>query len=153
MRKVLLTLSMFVVGLVQAANFSFVVWTNAGEQIAYDLDVRPKLTDSADMLILSTNETTVEYPKADVAKFTLQSRQSKLEHNAIENNPIQQMGERILLNGCQVGTLVRICDINGRVLFLESVDNTGAMEISLAEYPKGLYIISVNKFTYKIIKK
>lgn len=153
MRKVLLTLSMLIVGIVQAANFSFVVWTNDGEQIAYDLDVRPKLSYRADMLILSTIDETVEYPKTGIAKFTLQSKQSQLECNVIENNPITQVGGRIFLNGCQSGTLVRICDINGRVLFIKSIDDTGTMEISLTEYPKGIYIISVNKFTYKIIKK
>jgi len=89
----------------------------------------------------------------DVVKFTLQSEQSNIESSVLETNPINQVGDRILISDCKAGSIVRISDINGRLFFLESVDSSGSMEISLAEYAQGIYLISVNTFTYKIIKK
>lgn len=152
MQKILLLCTLFFSSvIIHASNFEFVVWTKAGDQIVYALNVKPKIINTSEILVLSTTETSVEYHKSAVAKFTLNSNPCNLEDNIIKNN-ICQLNDRILLKDCQAGTIVKICDISGKPHFCQVIYDPGNLEIPISEYNKGIYIISINTFTYKFIK-
>lgn len=153
MQKILLLCTLFFSSvIIHASNFEFVVWTKSGEQITYKLNTKPKITNAIDALILSTTESVIEYPKSHISKFTLKSGFSNIDCN-IKSDVITQFQNHILLTNLQPGATVRVSDFNGRILFCQIVYESEAFEIPISEFPKGIYIISVNTLTYKFIKK
>ena len=102
---------------------------------------KPVVTYKGDVLILTTESTTVEYPLADLQKFTFEETADAVE--SVRMN--QPTGD---------GT-VRIYNVSGTLMrTIQPSENDGSdAKFSTQDLPAGIYIIKQGTQTYKIRKK
>lgn len=168
MRKILqkflyLMLIAFIISIAQTTEaqesttqYNFVVWIKSGETFSYPLADYPKVTQSTSSLILTTAKTEVEYSKNDVWKFTMEklsSGESTINSTVIDNASITQCGDIIYISNCKVGTEVRVYSVSGILCNTQNVSENGDLTINLNNLNRGIYIISTESITYKIIKQ
>ena len=135
-----------------AEEYNFVVWTKSGEQINYPISEKSKLTHNDDNFIVTTSTTTVEYPKADIKKFTLLIPDG-VDNIENSNTNLFQQDNSLILSGFRNGSVVKIFNINGQLLTTEIINNEDAYIIDLSTLDKGIYIVSTESITYKIIRQ
>ena len=135
-----------------AEEYSFVVWTKSGEQINFPLSEKPKLTHNDNNFIVTTPTTTVEYSKADINKFTLLIPDG-VDNIENSNANLFQQNNSLILSGFKLGSIVKIFNINGQLLIAETINNEDTYIIDLSPLNKGIYIVSTESITYKIIRQ
>lgn len=170
MKKILpqllhLMLIAFIISIAQSAEaqtedtdtrYSFVVWTNSGETFSYPLSERPKVTQTTSSLVLTTTQTEVEYPKDDVWKFTLQEIEDieTLNVNIFnDNHSIFQRNNIVCISNLRPGAVVCVHSVSGILHSSHEISEIGSLTIDLSGFSSGIYILSTENITYKIIKR
>lgn len=142
--------------IVPTPEYNLIVWTYAGETFCHLLSERPKVTQTTSSLVLTTTKTEVEYSKDDVWKFTLQDLSAEavgIENIKTDNAEITQCDNVVYLSNCQAGSEVRIYSVSGVLYYSQKVSEDGTLAIDLGNLNSGVYIISTESITYKIIKR
>lgn len=151
-RHLLLTAFMIFSLTAIAEKYNFVVWTKSGEKIDFPISEKPKLTHSDNGFVLSTPIATIEYPKHDIKKFTLEiNNPGGIEDVTMTNSNISQQNNTLFLSGFRIGSIVRIFNIDGQLLTSETILDNEVFTLDLSNLNKGIYIISTESITYKII--
>lgn len=133
--------------------YRLLVWMDSGAKSAYALSTKPKITYDGTCLIVSTTAATVEYPAEDVWKFTLDKIEiSGIEETLIEVPTMRIVGDVVSFTGCRPGSVVRMFNVGGQSLATEKADTDGALQLNISHLPHGIYILSTESITYKIIK-
>lgn len=153
-KKYLLTTALFLASITAfAEQYVFVVWTDAGEQISYPLSDKPKVTQNDDVLVVTTTDTSVEYPKSDVEKFTL-AFQTVTNVEEIEiNSSIRHTRECIEMANCRAGSIVTMYSTSGQLIRSYTVADDGTLSIDISALESGIYILSNENITYKLLKQ
>ena len=137
--------------------FRFYVWLRNGAIHGYDLEERPLVTLGETEFTLTTNRMTMTYQAMDILRFTLQDE--------VPNDPSSVIPATKTLNNVQFreGTLlisddvphavVRIYDMDGRIIQATKTDGEGNLSLSLVSLRSGIYIISTDRTTIKIQKQ
>ena len=122
-------------------SVQLVVHAKSGGEVSYALSEKPVVTYKGDVLILTTESTTVEYPLADLQKLTFEETADAVESVSMN----QPRGD---------GT-VRIYNVSGALLrTIQPSENDGSdTKFSTQDLPAGIYIIKQGTQTYKIRKK
>ena len=122
-------------------SVQLVVHAKSGGEVSYALSEKPVVTYKGDVLVLTTESTTVEYPLADLQKFTFEETADAVESVSMN----QPKGD---------GT-VRIYNVSGILLrTIQPSENGGSdARFSTQDLPAGIYIIKQGTQTYKIRKK
>ena len=137
-----------------AADDYFVVWTKSGEQISFPVSKKPIVTYNNGCYIVTSNETSMEYPTVEVMKFTLESQTpGGVESLNVDNSNISQQGNSLMLTGFEVGSVIKIFSMNGELILTEIINNDKSHTIDLSAFSKGIYIVSTECITCKIIKR
>lgn len=155
-KKYLLTTALLLASInAFAEQYVFVVWTDAGEQISYPLSDKPKVTQDEDVLILTTTNTSVEYPKSDVTKFTLSIQEvNNIDEIAIDNDAsIRHSRDCIEMSNCRAGSIVAMYSTSGQLIRSYAVADDGTLAINISELANGIYILSNENITYKLLKQ
>lgn len=132
-------LGLFLQGWSQSVQL--VVHAESGAKVTYALSENPIVKYRGDVLILTTESTTVEYPLADLQMFTFEETV-----DAVENVTMQQpKGD---------GT-VHIYNVSGILVrtIQPSQTESADAKFSTRDLPRGTYIIKQGNLTYKITKK
>lgn len=133
----------------------FVVWTKFGEKISYPFTECPKVVPTDKFLVVTTIGTTVEYLMSDVSKFTLETSELGNVDGGEKTNicNLSHQGGLVRLSGFRVGSVVNLISTNGQLVMSERVGSDGTLSIEISELSSGIYIISTESITYKIIKR
>ena len=125
----------------RSESVQLVVHAKSGGEVSYALSEKPVVTYKGDVLILTTESTTVEYPLADLQKFTFEETADAVESVSMN----QPKGD---------GT-VRIYNVSGTLVrTIQPSENNGSdTKFSTQDLPAGIYIIKQGTQTYKIRKK
>lgn len=133
--------------------YRLLVWMDSGAKSAYALSTKPKVTYDGTCLVVSTTAATVEYPAEDVWKFTLDKIEiSGIEETLKEVPTMRIVGDVVMFSGCRPVSVVRIFNVSGQSLATEQADADGSLQINISHFPHGIYILSTESITYKIIK-
>lgn len=139
---------------VVADEYCFVVWTKRGEQISIPLIEKPKIINSGDNLIMNTTTTTVEYPKTEVGKFTLNLQEpGGIDAGEMSDCEIIHNGNIVILSGLRAGSEVKVFTIGGYAVLTGCVGDDGSLALDLSPLGQGIYIVSTENITCKIIKR
>ena len=154
-----LTLATASVGSLQAQTLAncVVVETTGGERMEYLLSDLPRITQSADVVVLTTANATVELQSSEIVKIYLSATE------AVDPTDVGRMktadgsfsisGDCVQLSGYQAGEWVSLYSADGRLLRQLSVGIDGSLIISLASQSSGIFIIKTNHQFIKIIRK
>lgn len=150
----------FIVLLLSAAGFlsghaqnQLNIWLRSGDVVSYSFAQKPLLMFPTGKyvlneyyrevleygnIVLKAGNVTVEYPSADVLKYTF------------EKNPVSVATVRTRLHE---GGDVKVYTTNGVLVKTAAAAKDGTRSFSLDDLPRGVYVVKSNSSTYKIKKQ
>ena len=155
MKKLILFLSFFCFGLSLQAETNLVVWKKDGSKVAFALTNKPKVTFSENSLMINSATVSVSYDLEDMAKFTYEDLEEEGIRN-IENDKESSFkfdGEMLLFPSLKAGSKVAIHNPGGLLVFTRTIEVAGDYSFPISHLDKGVYVVSVDGLTYKIVKK
>ena len=156
MKKFLLSLTLMLASVAAWAEAGFYVVTTSGEQAGFIFGDQPVWTFEGDNLVITCMNNTVEYPMADVDCIYFDEVDSTSPTTGItevkNTELIRFVSDGVELSGFAANTMVTIYNLQGQQMGVYRTDLSGNLNISLANYEQGIYIIHANKSTIKIKK-
>lgn len=145
------------VSLIDGSNPKYetlVLWHANGKTTEISLSKKPRVTFSADILLVKGSGINFEYPLSDIVKFTYKKEDII---NDIDN-PINQTGftrddEKIVFTGIKSTDEVALYKLNGSRIDIQLNAVDDSLVLPLNSIPQGIYLLRINNQTYKIIKK
>ena len=155
MKKLILFLFLLCFGLSLQAETNLVVWKKDGSKVAFALTEKPIVTFSETSLMINTTTVSVSYDLEDMAKFTYEDSAEEGIRN-IENDKESSFkfdGEMLLFPSLKARSKVAIHNLGGVLVFSRTIEVAGDYSFPLSHLDKGVYVVSVDGLTYKIVKK
>ena len=155
MKKLILFLLILCFGLSLRAETSLVVWKKDGSKAAFALTEKPTVTFSENSLMINTSTVSVSYDLEDMAKFTYEDSAEEGIKN-IENDKESSFkfdGEMLLFLSLMAGSKVAIHNLGGVLVFSRTIEVAGDYSFPISHLDKGVYVVSVDGLTYKIVKR
>lgn len=150
MKRLFFTCLVFVCAVVAFADTGkslFVTFTD-NTKIEFALVETPVVTVSDNSLVVATTSATATYPLQKVSMLTYGTTTSirKVSIDGVNITP-----NRIVFNG--TAQQVRIFVLDGSRVEIDPVVVNGSTVVSLDKLPRGIYIISINGKSFKIIRR
>lgn len=124
-----------------------------GTTETYALVKKPVISLSEENMLIAINENIkLDIKRSEIAHFYFDF----IEHIGIEavnkENVTFQFsdGENVTVYGLTRGTLVSVSSIDGKNLYSKKCRENGVVHLSLANLPKGIYLLSYGKRAIKI---
>ena len=137
------------------SEISLVVWAKDGSKVAFALSKKPKITfTEADLQIMGQG-IDVSYELDNLMRFTydIVNDETVFKDIQTENVNFNLTGESLLFPELKANSTVSIYSINGTLIFSKIVHEAGEYSFPLSNLNVGVYLVSVNGLTYKIMKK
>ena len=155
MKKSLLFLLLLFFGLSIHAETNLIIWKKDDSKVAFVLTEKPMLTFSESSLMINTAAISVCYDLENLAKITYELSSEEGIRN-IENDKKSSFkldGGMLLVPSLRPGSVVSIHSLNGILVFRKSIETVGSYSFPLSHLNMGVYLVSVDSLTYKIMKK
>lgn len=133
---------------------TLVLWHANGTTTEISLYKKPRITFSADKILIQGTGVNFEYPLEDIVRFTYKKEDIINEINAPTNQTnFTHDDERIVFNGIKSADEVALYKLNGTrvAIQLNKVDDNYVLPLN--SISKGMYLLHINGKTFKIIKK
>ena len=114
---------------------------------------KPMITFGEESLSIRTNTEYEIYNLKDVAKFTYEVSEEQGIRN-LESDKASSFkfdGEMLLFPSLKTGSTVAIHTLNGTIVFRKTIEADGDYSFPLSHLNKGVYMVSVDGLTYKIL--
>lgn len=140
-------------------RYALQVWTTGGEHMEFDFADQPQVTINGNVFTVSSAVTTMEYAATDILRFTLVDKSETVDIIIAVDTPVGNVPEivhqdgRLSLTGCRPGSRVMVYTFDGRLTDLLTTDSSGSLNLSLAGYQRGGYVIKTENINFKIIRK
>ena len=150
----LLMLCLCVSAKAEGEKTHLVVWAKDGRKVAYALSETPKLSFTETNLVIQTSKLTVNYNLADMARFTYAtSEDAAIRSLETGDNTFSFDGDMLLFPSLQAGSTVSIHTPGGLLVLSRTVAAAGQYSFPISHLDAGVYLVSVNGLTYKIVKR
>ena len=155
MKKILLTATLMAF----ITSWSFAepqlkVWKKDKSTVLFALAEKPVTTFSDNKLVIKTSNATVEYPLADIQRYTYEGVETGIETIESENSVVvRQEPDKLQLTNLKSDTEVYLYNASGRLLDILKSNGTDAVTISIASRPQGMYIVKCGSETIKLMKR
>ena len=128
-----------------------------GNQIDFAFKYQPVVTfTETDVVLATSNGLKINYPLANLTKFTFGSKDIPDEIVEIKEDARKvkfSVDEYIVrIDGAKTETDVRILASDGKVQGTYKTDKEGSLTFSIADLPEGIYVISSEDLNVKIQK-
>lgn len=131
-----------------------VVWAKDSIRVAYALSEMPKVTFSETDLLITTEKVEVKYALDKMTHFTYEYTPPVGVTNLQTDELLFKIdGESLLFPDLKANSSIFIYTVNGALVFKKIVQEEGEYSFPLSYLNSGVYLISVNGLTYKIVKK
>ena len=153
MKKFLLSLTLMLATVAAWAEDGFYVVTTSGERTCYLFEDKPVLTFEGDNLVITCLGDAVIYRMSDLDHMEFVEDQPVTKLTEVKDiELVRFVGDGVELSGFAAYTTVTIYNLQGQLVGTYSTDESGSLNISLADREQGIYIIKANKSTLKIKK-
>lgn len=154
MKSVLIALILMCNGVFLFSQEALILHQKNGGKVAYVLNERPKVTYEGENLVLTTQKVTVEYPLSEVSKFTF----GDLGDNGIEDlrgkdASVKLNAQTLVVAGGTPGAPLSLYSLSGSLVWRTNLDADGQLIRSIADLPRGVYVLKSGSITSKIIKR
>lgn len=144
---------MFMATTLSFAESQLKVWKKDKSTVLFALSEKPVTTFRNNMLVIKTSTATVEYPLADVLRYTYEGVETGIESIESENSVLyKQERDKLSLSNLKKGTVVYLYNANGNLLDIQKSDGN-TITVSIASRPKGVYIVKCANETIKLMKR
>ena len=136
------------------SEISLVVWAKDGSKVAFALSKRPKVTFTETDLQITGKGIDANYPLEKMARFTYEMVDiTAIKDIKTEKVAFRFAGESLLFPALKANSTVSIYSLNGTLVFKKKVQADGEYSFPISNLNTGVYLISVNGLTYKIVKR
>lgn len=133
---------------------NLVVWAKDGTKVAYALNEEPIVTFTETDLVIIANGVEVNYSLDNMARITYETNEFNSIRDLKTNDMLFKLdGESLLFPFLSTNSTVSIYALNGILVFKKTVQAAGEYSFPLSYLNAGVYTITVNGLTYKIVKK
>jgi len=155
MKKILLTATLMAF----ITSWSFAepqlkVWKKDKSTVLFALAEKPVTTFSDNKLVIKTSSATIEYPLADIQRYTYEGVETGIESIDSDNGVlVKQEKNKLSLANLKAGAEVRLYNSSGSLLKIVKSNGTEPVVISLSSRPQGVYIVKSGNETIKLMKR
>ena len=133
---------------------NLIVWAKDGTKVAYALCEKPKVTFTETDLVVTTKGVEVNYALENIARFTYEVDEATSIMGAGNDGLLFMCnGESLLFPSLPFNATIAIYTFDGLLVMKETVKTTGEYVLPLYRLNDGVYVINVNGFTSKIVKR
>ena len=130
------------------------VWKKDKSTVLFALAEKPVTTFSNNMLVIKTSTATVEYPLAEVQRYTYEGVETGIESIDSDNGVlVKQEKNKLSLANLKAGAEVRLYNSSGSLLQIVKSNGTEPVVISLSSRPQGVYIVKSGNEAIKLMKR
>lgn len=135
------------------SNKVLVLWHADSTKTRIQLFTRPVIWFGKDVVDIKSPITTLQYPANSITKFTYENDET-LSLKGIDGNPLyKQEGNSLYFDKRINASDISLYSYDGKRMPAKFVQTTSGMSLPLTEVPSGIYLLSVNGQTFKIIKR
>ena len=141
---------------VQDEPVQFSIYTNDGEVSTFKFEDNPKIEVKEGQMVVSFNSIEVSFDYSNLQKMVYQSSSDVTTGVAsvLDDQPVILLeGDEIKVNPLQKDAQISIYDTTGVLVESRNLKAGESHKISVADLSRGIYIITLNNTTYKILKK
>lgn len=139
----------------QGATKRLVLWQKSGEKVYFDLNDMPETTFENGMLVIRTNNASVQYHLENILRYTFEGT-GNTGINLLPSErsiSISKDGDEVTMRNLSEGTTVTIYAVNGTLLEQRTVSDHSPLTLSVAQRPAGVYIVKAGSETIKLMKR
>ncbi len=154
MRIKVITILIFLAGLsssAQSASYRLAVTTIDGQKQHIELNDYPTITMTGGRLEIKSKTTTLGFDLQKVADFKYVNGSASVSTIAPESGVTRQ-GDRLIFRAESRDLTIRVCDMEGIIVFSKEVHTGEESVFSLSQLPPGIYVVNVNNTSFKIIR-
>lgn len=131
-----------------------VVWQKDGTKVLFALSEEPKVLYTDSMVTIEAG-TTIEYAFQSIRKMTFETEavEAVREPATASGRPFARDGQTVSFESSDSDLQVRIVSMGGVVVKGLSVRRGERSQFSFQPFPAGVYLISVNGVTYKVMTR
>ena len=133
-------------------NSTLVLWHADGTQTRIELFKKPQVTFDGDMICFNSPVLNVQYPASDVLKFTYEGLTTAINSPQAAMS-YRQDGERILVDSSVKPSSIALYTADGARVPVSLQQSAQGAVLSLSGIPSGVYLLSVDGKTSKIMKR
>lgn len=136
--------------------YNLIMWAKDGSKIAtYALEGRPKVTFNENRFAVECTGVEIEYYELEeLARFTYEKDSETAVKNVLKDGPTFKMNrESILFSSLKENSTISIYSINGSLVLRQTLQQAGEYTLPISNLTAGVYMISVNGSTFKVVKK
>ncbi len=155
MKKLILFLFLLCFGLSIQAETNLVVWKKDGSKVAFALSDNPWIVFEKNAMRVTCYPKSTYFNYEDLAKLTYEEIGDSSIRN-LANDKASSFtfdGETLLLQSLKAGSTISIHALNGTVVFKRSIEAAGNYSFPLTHLDKGVYLVSIDGLTIKIVKR
>jgi len=131
-----------------------VVWAKDGTKVAYALAEKPKVTFTETDLVITANGVEVNYTLEKMARFTYENDETvSITNLQTGKSSFKLDGESLLFPALKANSTVSLYSLNGTLVFNKTIRTAGEYSFPLSGLNAGVYVVTVNGLTYKIVKR
>ena len=132
---------------------TLVIWQKDGSKVYYNLDDQPKTTFTADDLVITTAQTTINYPLAKILRYTYEDSSQGINDTKELGICITHRSDEVIVTGLQQGKTIFAYGADGKQLISKRSDGSKRQVLSLSQLPTGVYVIKAETVNYKFTKR
>lgn len=130
------------------------IWMADGTETTVQLYTRPQVTFDGTVVRISSPVQTLEFPSADVLRFTYSGVDTSTAIDGIEKTAdYRNDGDNLYFNGNVTVDKIQIYTADGKSVPLHIHTVGSQLCLPLSDIPTGIYLLNVNGRTYKLIRK
>lgn len=131
-----------------------VVWLKNGEKIQLKLSDSLKTMFSNGNIVIESESAVFQWPIESIIKYTYNLPSSSIERiNATNDIKVSYLNNILTIETTKPGISVKLCRIDGVLINSWDLNIESKLSISLSGYPAGIYVLEINGFSHKIIKR
>ena len=137
------------------SEISLVVWAKDGSKVAFALSKKPKITFTEVDLQITGQGIDVSYALDNMVRFTYEvvNYETAIKDIQTEKVNFKLTGESLLFPELKANSTVSIYSLNGTLVFNKTIRMAGEYSFPLSGLNSGVYVVTVNGLTYKIVKR
>ncbi len=154
MKKILIALLLLPLSVVAqtTSNATLVLHHADGTTTDIALFTQPRVTFTADKLLVMSPVLNLEYPAENVLRFTYKGEGTGITSPQSDAEFSQENGQMVF-HGITAADRVAVYTTNGIRVPVRLVTYDGGLALPLSSIPQGVYILSVNGKTSKFTKR
>lgn len=126
-----------------------------GQQFSYGFGEKPVVSFTDNNLIIKSSNVEVNYELANLSKFTFDEKDTGVDEikYKTDNASIKLDEYTVKISHSKPDITVSVIGSDGKTIKTYKTDTEGYVSFSINDFPDGLYIISTESLTVKIIRK